>query len=48
MTEKGLKAIGLAATAVGAVVTIVSGIVSDKKMENTIAKEVAKQLEKNK
>lgn len=39
-----IKLVGLAATVLGAVATIVSGMVNDKKMEHEIACEVAKAI----
>lgn len=44
MSGKGLKWTGIGLAIAGAIVSIASGIVSDKKLDNKISEEVAKQL----
>lgn len=44
MSGKGLKWAGIGLAIVGGIVSIASGIVSDKKLDNKISEEVAKQL----
>ena len=44
MSEKGLKWAGIILAIAGGAVSVISGIVSDKKLDNKISKEVSKQL----
>ena len=44
--EDVLKYVGVGLSIVGAIVSLASGLVSDKQLDIKIAKEVAKQIEK--
>ena len=44
--EDLLKYVGVGLSVVGAIVSLASGLVSDKQLDIKIAKEVAKQIEK--
>ena len=45
--EDLLKYVGVGLSVVGAIVSLASGLVSDKQLDIKIAKEVAKQIKKN-
>ena len=45
--EDVLKYVGVGLSVVGAIVSLASGLVSDKQLDIKIAKEVAKQIKKN-
>ena len=45
--EDVLKYVGVGLSIVGAIVSLASGLVSDKQLDIKIAKEVAKQIKKN-
>ena len=45
--EDVLKWVGVGLSIVGAIVSLASGLVSDKQLDIKIAKEVAKQIKKN-
>lgn len=48
MKDSMLKALGIAATAAGVLISIGGGIIADKKLDATIAKKVSEALaEKN-
>lgn len=44
--EEILKWVGVGLSVAGAIISLASGLVSDKQLDIKIAKEVAKQLEK--
>ena len=45
--EDLLKYVGVGLSVVGAIVSLASGLVSEKQLDIKIAKEVAKQIKKN-
>ena len=45
--EDVLKFVGVGLSVVGAIVSLASGLVSEKQLDIKIAKEVAKQIKKN-
>ena len=45
--EEILKWVGVGLSVAGAIISLASGLVSDKQLDIKIAKEVAKQIKKN-